>query len=169
MIAPQENHTRGRPPRFLINLSRDPIILFKVRTIPQAKDSAQKQQQQRKIAEQNPKDDYYRNSETPSRTRPERDPYYPSESQYGNPKNHPGPVMYINTDVPGGEYKHSSNANTLSSDQLKGPLVIGNLFGNISLTPEGKIKNYDLHENASVNDSKDRLFLTPDAADYQAN
>ena len=70
--------------------------------------------------------------------------------------------MYINTDNLPLENKHNSGLNQNSSDHLKHPLIIGNLFGNISLTPEGKIKNYNVSDAASPHDSKDRIFLTPD-------
>lgn len=77
--------------------------------------------------------------------------------------------MYINTDNPTGDYKHNASLENYPSDQMKGPLVIGNLFGNISLTPDGKIKNYNVKDLASVHDSKDRIFLTPDDEAEHAN
>lgn len=77
--------------------------------------------------------------------------------------------MYINTDNPTGDCKHNASLENYPSDQMKGPLVIGNLFGNISLTPDGKIKNYNVKDLASVHDSKDRIFLTPDDEAEHAN
>jgi hypothetical protein len=54
--------------------------------------------------------------------------------------------MYINTDNRTADQKHNPDLDHYPSDLVKrsGSLVIGNLFGNISLTPEGKIKNYNI-------------------------